>query len=119
MMQKEEEAAPKIETGLASLKRPTAGLVVAELDEPAGCCAWAVVPTLQHGRVTLLLVAKEHRRRGIATAMLAAAEQTLAKAGCELVEVMSDIVINNAHNFFRSLRFEQTSYRSVRTIERS
>jgi hypothetical protein len=29
---------------------------------------------------------------------------------------MSDITVNNSHNFFRSLDFEQTSYRFVRAI---
>lgn len=29
---------------------------------------------------------------------------------------MSDITINNSHNFFRSLKFEQASYRFVRAI---
>ncbi|WP_162928265.1 GNAT family protein [Sphingopyxis terrae] len=49
--------------------------------------------------------------------MRAAAEKALAKADCTLVEVMSDIKINNAHNFFRSLGFEQKSYRFTRLIE--
>lgn len=29
---------------------------------------------------------------------------------------MSDIEISNAHNFFRTLKFEQTSYRFARDI---
>ena len=49
--------------------------------------------------------------------MLAAAEEALAKADCTLVEVMSDIKINDAHNFSRSFGFEQKSYRFARLIE--
>jgi hypothetical protein len=32
------------------------------------------------------------------------------------VEALSDISINNSHNFFRSLGFEQTSYRFIRDV---
>jgi ribosomal protein S18 acetylase RimI-like enzyme len=94
-----------------------AGLLIAEAGGPVGCCAWALVPTLQHGlvgRITLLLVDSEYRRRGIGTALLAAAETALTKAGCGTIEIMSDIMINNSHNFLRALKFEQKSYRFVR-----
>lgn len=104
---------------LAMVRKAKAGMVVAELDELVGCCSWAVVPTVHRGaigRLTVLVVDKDHRRRGIGTEMLAAAEKALAKAGYRQVEAMSDITINNSHNFFRSLHFEQTSYRFVRSI---
>jgi N-acetylglutamate synthase-like GNAT family acetyltransferase len=104
---------------LASMRKEKGGVLVAELDAVIGCCAWAPVPTLQHGlvgRVTLLFVDADHRRRGIGTKLLAAAEAALAKAGCRTVEAMSDIMIANSHNFFRARAFEQTSYRFVRTI---
>jgi N-acetylglutamate synthase-like GNAT family acetyltransferase len=97
-----------------------AGMAVAELGEIVGCCGWAVIPTIQHGpvgRLTLLLVSEDHRRRGIATALLETAVTALRKAGCSRLEAMSDIEIRNAHNFFRTLKFEQTSYRFARRIE--
>jgi len=106
---------------IAAIAKAGAGLIVAEQDTLIGCCAWAVVPTLQHGpigRITLLLVDAEQRRRGVGTALLDAAEASLAKSGCRSIEIMSDIMINNAHNFFRSLEFEQTSYRFTRMINR-
>ncbi len=105
---------------IGALRRAKAGILVAELSDLVGCCAWATVPTLQRGpvgRITLLLVDAGHRRRGIATALLAKAEERLAKSGCKTVEAMSDIMIANAHNFFRSLKFEQKSYRFVRAID--
>lgn len=105
---------------LAVARKAKAGMVVAELGEIVGCCGWAVVATVHRGaigRLTVLIVDKRHRRRGIGTAMLAAAEAALIKAGCQQVEAMSDITINNSHNFFRSLKFEQASYRFVRGIE--
>lgn len=111
---------PDIAHNLITITRLHAGMIVAELHALIGCCGWAIIPTLQHGligRLTVLLVDDAHRRRGIATALLAAATDTLRKAGCTNVEAMSDIEIKNAHNFFRALKFEQTSYRFVRAIE--
>lgn len=105
------------DTNVDAIGKANAGLLVAEAGGLVGCCAWAVVPTLQHGlvgRVTLLLVDGDHRRRGIGTALLTAAETALAKAGCGTIEIMSDIMINNAHNFLRTLKYEQKSYRFVR-----
>jgi ribosomal protein S18 acetylase RimI-like enzyme len=94
-------------------------MVVAVLDDIVGCCGWAVIPTIQHGRIgrlTVLLVDAAHRRTGIATAMLEAVTRALRKAGCDRIEVMSDIDIANAHNFFRTLKFTQTSYRFARNV---
>ncbi|MBE1529481.1 ribosomal protein S18 acetylase RimI-like enzyme [Sphingopyxis sp. OAS728] len=108
-----------IEENLAALMKARGGIMIAELAKPVGCCAWTAVPTLQHGRVgrvTLLLVDGKHRRRGIGTAMLTAAEKALEEAGCRIVEAMSDVMIDNAHGFFRARKFEQASYRFVRTL---
>lgn len=105
---------------LKALSGARAGMLVADLGDLIGCCGWAVLPTLQHGavgRLTVLLVDETHRRRGIGTALLDAASTALRKAGCTRIEAMSDIAIRNAHNFFRTLQFEQTSYRFVRQIE--
>lgn len=110
----------EVANNLAAARKAKAGMVVAELGDIIGCCGWAMVTTVHRGpigRLTVLIVAKTHRRKGIGTAMLAAAETALAKAGCRQVEAMSDITINNSHNFFRSLKFEQASYRFVRDIE--
>jgi GNAT superfamily N-acetyltransferase len=106
-----------IDANIEAIGKAKAGLLVADAGGVIGCCAWAVAPTLQHGlvgRVTLLLVDGDHRRRGIGTALLTAAETALAKAGCGTIEIMSDIMINNAHNFLRALKFEQKSYRFAR-----
>ncbi|KPH66479.1 hypothetical protein ADT71_05740 [Novosphingobium sp. ST904] len=104
---------------LDKARRAKAGTLVAELDEIVGCCGWALIPTPHRGtlgRLTVLVVDKRFRRRGIATQMLAAAQKALERSGCHQLEVMSDITVNNSHNFFRSLDFEQTSYRFVRAI---
>jgi len=110
----------QISENLAIVRKAKAGTVVGELNGIVGCCSWAVIPTLHRGlvgRLTALVVDAGHRRHGVATAMLSAVEQVLAKAGCRQIEAMSDIAINNSHGFFRSRNFEQTSYRFMRAIE--
>ena len=104
---------------LLRLRNANAGMQVAELGGVVGCVAWAVVPTLHRGlvgRLTAILVDEDHRRKGIGTQLLGVAEAALGKRGCALLEVMSDIDITNSHNFFRTLKFLQTSYRFVREI---
>jgi ribosomal protein S18 acetylase RimI-like enzyme len=106
---------------IAALRKAGAGVQIAELGRLVGCVAWAVVPTLQHGpvgRITVLIVDEDHQRQGIGTRLLAEAQAALAKKGCVLVEAMSDIEIKNAHNFFRTFKFAQTSYRFARKIVR-
>lgn len=105
---------------LKAAMKADAGMVIAECGEVVGCCHWAVIPTIQNGlvgRLTLLLVAQAHRRKGIATALVDEAVTSLRKAGCTRLEAMSDIEVKNAHNFFRTLKFEQTSYRFARSID--
>ena len=113
--------ARQVADNFTALRKAKGQLVVAERDGIVGCCAWTIVPTIQRGqvgRITLLLVDKANRRDGIATALIDAAANALAKTGCREVEAMSDIMVANAHNFFRSSKFEQKSYRFVRPIER-
>jgi N-acetylglutamate synthase-like GNAT family acetyltransferase len=110
-----------VASNLAPFRKAGAGVHLAELGQVVGCIAWSVIPTLQRGqvgRITVLVIEEGHRRRGIGAQLLAVAEAALAKVGCALVEVMSDIDIKNSHNFFRTLRFDQTSYRFTRKIAR-
>ncbi|WP_439532170.1 GNAT family N-acetyltransferase [Polymorphobacter sp.] len=108
-----------IRDNLKPLSGRAAGLIVAEQGALIGCCAWAMISTPHRGpvgRITMLVVDKKHRRRSIATRLLAAAEQALARKGCTLVEAMSDIEVSHMHGFFRSLKFDQTSYRFARAV---
>jgi ribosomal protein S18 acetylase RimI-like enzyme len=105
---------------LDAVRKAKGGMAVAELGELVGFCSWAVLATVQHGvvgRISLLLVDEDYRRRGIATQLLETAMAALRNAGCTRVEAMSDIEIANAHGFFRTLKFEQTSYRFARAID--
>ena len=88
--------------------------LVADKGGVLGCAAWHVLPALQHGpigRVTLLVVAEDERRRGVGTALAEAVEARLAERGCALVEAVSDIDLGHAHRFFRGRGYERTSYR--------
>ncbi|MEW6626351.1 MAG: GNAT family N-acetyltransferase [Pseudomonadota bacterium] len=104
---------------LEKLRKAGGGACIAEKGEIIGCCCWTSIQTLQHGligRITLLLVDKGQRRQGVGSALLNEACAALRKAGCSRIEAMSDIAISNAHNFFRALKFEQTSYRFARDM---
>jgi ribosomal protein S18 acetylase RimI-like enzyme len=96
-------------------------LVAVEEEEVLGCLAWHVTPVLHRpapvGRVTMMVVAKEARRRGIGAALLEAAEKRLAAAGCGLVEVTSNIELGGAHAFYRARGFERTSYRFAKKLK--
>ena len=108
-----------IARNLEAVRHGDGGVIVAELADLVGCCGWAVVPTVQHGRIgrlTVLVVDDRHRRRGVASKLLDAATEVLRRKGCTGIEVMSDIEVRNSHNFFRARKFEQTSYRFVRPI---
>jgi N-acetylglutamate synthase-like GNAT family acetyltransferase len=91
--------------------------LVADRGGVIGCVAWHVMPTLQRGkvgRISLILVAERERGQGTGGALLDAAEARLRKAGCRIIEAISDIAIVNAHGFFRSRGYEQASYRFTR-----
>ena len=88
--------------------------LVADKGGIVGCAAWHVIPALQHGpigRLTLLAVAEDERRRVVGTALAEAVEERLAARGCAVLEVLSDIDLDNAHGFFRGRGYERTSYR--------
>lgn len=108
-----------IARSLEKLRKDGGGTCLAKKGEIIGCCSWTSIQTLQHGligRITLLLVDKGQRRKRVGSALLDEACAALRKAGCSRVEAMSDIEISNAHNFFRALKFEQTSYRFARDL---
>jgi ribosomal protein S18 acetylase RimI-like enzyme len=91
---------------------------VAEQSSVVGCAAWHSIPTLQHGsvgRITLVHVAGDARRRGVGTRLIEAAEARLAERGCALFEAVSDIDLADAHGFFRRRGYERTSYRFAKS----
>ena len=97
---------------LAAAIRADEAPLVAEQDGLVGAVAWAIVPTLQHGphgRITLLLVAGDHRRQGLGARLLAEAEQRLRDAGVERIELALDIDFDAPTGFLRRAGFTRTT----------
>ena len=108
------------QANLNLVQKAKGGTIVAELGEVIGCCSWVLIPTLhrgQIGRITALIVDKAYRRKGLGSTMLGAATEALKKMGCMQIETMSDIAVSNSHNFFRSVGFEQASYRFISKVD--
>lgn len=92
-------------------------LIVAERGGLVGCLAWQPVATLDRGRiarVTLVHVAATARREGVGRALVDAAIG--AAAGCDALEIASEIAVRNANGFLRSAGFAQSGYFFVRPV---
>jgi GNAT superfamily N-acetyltransferase len=68
------------------------------------------------GRLTALVVTKDERGKGIGRALVATAERMLKAKGCDLIEVTSNIQLEQAHLFYKRLGYEATSLRFKKTL---
>jgi ribosomal protein S18 acetylase RimI-like enzyme len=112
----------QIKVGIAEGARTGEPVLVAVLGTLVGCASWHALPGLLQpvsGRVALLMVAEDYRRRGIGRALLEAAATRLADRGCVDIEVMSTIEVANANAFLRACGFREASYRFVRERPRT
>jgi len=96
--------------------------LIAEKDgEIVGCATLDVMQVLHRphavGRISMLIVAQNIRRRGVGRALVEAAKERLEKAGCGLLEVTSNMDLKQAHAFYESLGFERTSFRFVKALD--
>jgi GNAT superfamily N-acetyltransferase len=66
------------------------------------------------GRVTALVVGMEHRHRGIARALLAAAEAFAWEAGCVRIEVTSGDRRDGADAFYESAGYRPDERRFIK-----
>jgi ribosomal protein S18 acetylase RimI-like enzyme len=98
---------------IGRLSRTGEPVLVAKLgDSVAGCLAWHIMTVLHRprpvGRITLLIVAEKHRRKGVGRALIEAAEARLIQRGCGLLEAASDPKARAAQAFYERLGYEAT-----------
>jgi predicted N-acetyltransferase YhbS len=104
---------------LAEMEREGRLVLVAELDGAVvGCLSTSVMRVLHRpapvGRISMMVVDAELRGRGIGAQLVRAAEEALVTAGCQLVEVTSNLARTEAHRFYERLGYERTSVRLAR-----
>jgi GNAT superfamily N-acetyltransferase len=69
------------------------------------------------GRITALVVDEALRGQGIGRALVVASERVLARAGCGLLEITSNVRLVDAHAFYEHLGYERTSIRLAKVLE--
>lgn len=70
------------------------------------------------GRLTVLVVDREHRRHGAGVALLEQAMQEAAEAGCSGIELTTAMQREDAHRFYERCGFTATSLKFWRPLER-
>ena len=106
---------------IAALARERLAPLVATLDKKVvGLCGIdrmiAVHRPQPVGRITILVVAEEVRRKGIGRLLVEAAESKLRDDGCAIVEVTSNDRLAKAHAFYRHMGYERTSIRFAKKL---
>ena len=97
-------------------------LVAEDRDELTGLASATVIPLLHEDgswcRLSALVVASGHRRRGTARALLAEAERRAAESGCLYLEVTTGERAGReaAHALYESLGLEQVSRRYLKAL---
>jgi len=97
-------------------------LVAEDGEELTGLASATVIPLLHEDgswcRLSALVVASDHRRRGIARALLAEAERRAAEAGCRYLEVTTGERAGReaAHALYESLGLERVSRRYLKAL---
>lgn len=113
------EVAAKLERLLSS---PESGVLVADQDDTiAGLATFHVFELISRARpecrLTALVVAAAHRRRGIGTALVAAVERVARERGCFRLELTTRVDRSEAHRFYAALGFIERPHRLVKALE--
>lgn len=86
-----------------------------------GLCGLSEMVTIHRdapvGRISILVVAEDHRSGGIGALLVADAEKRLAARGCKMVEVTSNTRRERAHGFYEKLGYERTSFRFMKRLD--
>lgn len=111
--------AAEVAARLAAMEQQGGLVLVAELGgEVVGCLSTSVMIVLHRpapvGRISMMVVDAAVRGRGIGARLVHAAEHALVAAGCQLVEVTSNLARTEAHRFYERLGYERTSVRLAR-----
>jgi GNAT superfamily N-acetyltransferase len=89
-------------------------------DEVIGLCGLSEMVTIHRnapvGRISILVVAEDHRNGGIGALLVAEAEKRLTSRGCKMVEVTSNMRRELAHGFYEKLGYERTSFRFMKRL---
>ncbi len=117
-----EQPAEVVAGKLAAAARSEVDAVLLAVDDDriAGLIACHALETLhiagRLGRITALVVAASHQRRGVGAMLVDAAETFFRSAGCRRIEVTSGVRREGAHAFYRAQGYAETSKRFVKSV---
>jgi ribosomal protein S18 acetylase RimI-like enzyme len=111
----------QVRKNLAALKKSGETPLVATLDKKiVGMCGVGRRIVIHRpaplGRITALVVSKDAQGHGLGRMLLEAAEESMRKKGCHLVEVTSNDRRAAAHAFYRHLGYERSSIRFFKKL---
>jgi GNAT superfamily N-acetyltransferase len=104
------------------LSHADSGVLVAETaHKPVAVASYQLIDLLERGqpqcRVTALVTDREHRRRGVATALIQTIEAIARKRRCFRLEVTTRPERADALDFYAELGFSERPHRLVKYLE--